>query len=80
MNDSEHTCISGAPLFTGGDYKNFYCRYNEPSYIKYLKLQLLTLLACQAAKTDSTCVNDILGEVISSAVAIEATHSPAPLC
>ncbi|KAF4650713.1 AP-4 complex subunit beta-1 [Perkinsus olseni] len=52
----------GTPLFTGNDYKNFYCRYNEPSYIKYLKLQLLTLLACQAAKTDSTCVNDILGE------------------
>ncbi|KAF4718514.1 AP-4 complex subunit beta-1 [Perkinsus olseni] len=52
----------GAPLFTGNNYKNFYCRYNEPSYIKYLKLQLLTLLACQAAKTDSTCVNDILGE------------------
>ncbi|KAF4725107.1 AP-4 complex subunit beta-1, partial [Perkinsus olseni] len=32
----------GAPLFTGNNYKNFYCRYNEPSYIKYLKLQLLT--------------------------------------
>ncbi|EER19716.1 conserved hypothetical protein [Perkinsus marinus ATCC 50983] len=65
----------GAPLFTGGDYKNFYCRYNEPSYIKYLKLQLLTLLACQAAKTDSTCFRETISNDPDSEVSREAVRS-----
>lgn len=28
------------------EYKSFYCRTDEPSYIKYLKLEILSLIAC----------------------------------
>ena len=28
------------------DYKSFYCRVDEPTYIKLLKLEILSLIAC----------------------------------
>lgn len=27
------------------DYKHFYCRYSDPSYVKKLKLEMLTAVA-----------------------------------
>lgn len=34
-----------APYIFSSDYKHFYCQYNEPSYVKKLKLEMLTAVA-----------------------------------
>lgn len=34
-----------APFIFSSDYKHFYCQYNEPSYVKKLKLEMLTAVA-----------------------------------
>lgn len=34
-----------APFVFSADYKYFYCQYNEPSYVKKLKLEMLTAVA-----------------------------------
>jgi len=33
-----------APMIWGADFKQFFCRYNDPSYVKAVKLDILTLV------------------------------------
>lgn len=43
-------------LNTQGDYQAFFCRSHDPWYIKKLKMEILTLMAC------STNAYDIVSE------------------
>ncbi|XP_022750206.1 beta-adaptin-like protein A isoform X2 [Durio zibethinus] len=40
-----HLLVMRAPYIFSSDYKHFYCQYNEPSYVKRLKLEMLTAVA-----------------------------------
>ncbi|XWS72574.1 hypothetical protein CRYUN_Cryun02cG0051400 [Craigia yunnanensis] len=40
-----HLLVMRAPYIFSSDYKHFYCLYNEPSYVKRLKLEMLTAVA-----------------------------------
>ncbi|CAM6096190.1 unnamed protein product [Calypogeia fissa] len=40
-----HLLVMRAPLLFASDYKHFYCRYSDPSYVKKLKLEMLTAVA-----------------------------------
>ncbi|KAJ4959242.1 hypothetical protein NE237_026353 [Protea cynaroides] len=40
-----HLLVMRAPMLFSLDYKHFYCQYNEPSYVKKLKLEMLTAVA-----------------------------------
>ncbi|XP_043704548.1 beta-adaptin-like protein A [Telopea speciosissima] len=40
-----HLLVMRAPVLFSSDYKHFYCQYNEPSYVKKLKLEMLTAVA-----------------------------------
>ncbi|CAH8281953.1 unnamed protein product [Eruca vesicaria subsp. sativa] len=40
-----HLLVVRAPFIFASDYKHFYCQYNEPSYVKKLKLEMLTAVA-----------------------------------
>ncbi|KAF6176351.1 hypothetical protein GIB67_011140, partial [Kingdonia uniflora] len=40
-----HLLVVRAPYLFSSDYKHFYCQYNEPSYVKKLKLDMLTAVA-----------------------------------
>lgn len=40
-----HLLVMRAPMLFSSDYKHFYCHYNEPSYVKKLKLEMLTAVA-----------------------------------
>ncbi|XP_065849334.1 beta-adaptin-like protein A [Euphorbia lathyris] len=40
-----HLLVMRAPYIFSSDYKHFYCQYNEPSYVKKLKLEMLTVVA-----------------------------------
>lgn len=40
-----HLLVVRAPYIFSSDYKHFYCQYNEPSYVKKLKLEMLTAVA-----------------------------------
>ncbi|OUZ99957.1 Clathrin/coatomer adaptor [Macleaya cordata] len=40
-----HLLVIRAPMLFSSDYKHFYCQYNEPSYVKKLKLDMLTAVA-----------------------------------
>lgn len=40
-----HLLVMRAPYIFSLDYKHFYCQYNEPSYVKKLKLEMLTAVA-----------------------------------
>ncbi|CAH2073042.1 unnamed protein product [Thlaspi arvense] len=40
-----HLLVVRAPFIFAADYKHFYCQYNEPSYVKKLKLEMLTAVA-----------------------------------
>ncbi|KAL0888115.1 hypothetical protein Bca101_012098 [Brassica carinata] len=40
-----HLLVVRAPFIFALDYKHFYCQYNEPSYVKKLKLEMLTAVA-----------------------------------
>ncbi|PQM34250.1 beta-adaptin-like protein A [Prunus yedoensis var. nudiflora] len=40
-----HLLVTRAPFIFSSDYKHFYCQYNEPSYVKKLKLEMLTAVA-----------------------------------
>lgn len=40
-----HLLVMRAPYIFSDDYKHFYCQYNEPSYVKKLKLEMLTAVA-----------------------------------
>ncbi|BBN14125.1 AP-4 complex subunit beta-1 [Marchantia polymorpha subsp. ruderalis] len=40
-----HLLVMRAPMLFASDYKHFYCRYSDPSYVKKLKLEMLTAVA-----------------------------------
>ncbi|GER32517.1 AP-2 complex subunit beta-1 [Striga asiatica] len=40
-----HLLVIRAPFIFASDYKHFYCQYNEPFYVKKLKLDMLTAVA-----------------------------------
>lgn len=40
-----HLLVLRAPTLFSSDYKHFYCRYSDPSYVKKLKLEMLTAVA-----------------------------------
>lgn len=40
-----HLLVMRAPFIFSSDYKHFYCQYNEPFYVKKLKLEMLTAVA-----------------------------------
>nr|GMD44254.1 beta-adaptin-like protein A [Ipomoea batatas] len=40
-----HLLVMRAPYVFSSDYKHFYCQYNEPFYVKKLKLEMLTAVA-----------------------------------
>ncbi|KAK2986463.1 hypothetical protein RJ640_029696, partial [Escallonia rubra] len=40
-----HLLVMRAPILFSTDYKHFYCQYNEPFYVKKLKLEMLTAVA-----------------------------------
>lgn len=40
-----HLLVMRAPYIFSADYKHFYCQYNEPFYVKKLKLEMLTAVA-----------------------------------
>ncbi|XP_016696388.1 beta-adaptin-like protein A isoform X1 [Gossypium hirsutum] len=40
-----HLLVMRAPYVFSSVYKHFYCQYNEPSYVKRLKLEMLTAVA-----------------------------------
>lgn len=40
-----HLLVLRAPALFSSDYKHFYCRYSDPSYVKKLKLEMLTAVA-----------------------------------
>ncbi|KAL9226813.1 hypothetical protein vseg_002582 [Gypsophila vaccaria] len=40
-----HLLVMRAPMLFTSDYKHFYCHYNEPPYVKKLKLEMLTAVA-----------------------------------
>ncbi|KAM7493242.1 hypothetical protein LguiB_027851 [Lonicera macranthoides] len=40
-----HLLVMRAPIIFSSDYKHFYCQYNEPFYVKKLKLEMLTAVA-----------------------------------
>ncbi|KAL8101674.1 beta-adaptin-like protein A isoform X2 [Apium graveolens] len=40
-----HLLVMRAPMLFSADYKHFYCLYNEPFYVKKLKLEMLTAVA-----------------------------------
>ncbi|GFS35407.1 adaptin family protein [Actinidia rufa] len=43
-----HLLVTRAPMLFSSDYKHFYCQYNEPFYVKKLKLEMLTALASES--------------------------------
>lgn len=40
-----HLLVLRAPALFSNDYKHFYCRYSDPTYVKKLKLEMLTAVA-----------------------------------
>lgn len=44
-----HLLVMRAPYVFSADYKHFYCQYNEPSYVKKLKLEMLTAVANESS-------------------------------
>ncbi|XP_042387028.1 beta-adaptin-like protein A [Zingiber officinale] len=40
-----HLLVMRAPMLFSSDYKHFYCQFSDPSYIKKLKLEMLTAIA-----------------------------------
>ncbi|CAH9074188.1 unnamed protein product [Cuscuta europaea] len=40
-----HLLVMRAPYVFSSDFKHFYCQYNEPFYVKKLKLEMLTAVA-----------------------------------
>ncbi|ERM98573.1 hypothetical protein AMTRI_Chr05g66380 [Amborella trichopoda] len=40
-----HLLVMRAPMLFSSDYKHFYCQYGQPSYVKKLKLEMLTAVA-----------------------------------
>ncbi|KAG8077300.1 hypothetical protein GUJ93_ZPchr0007g4521 [Zizania palustris] len=40
-----HLLVMRAPMLFSSDYKRFYCQFSDPSYVKKLKLEMLTAIA-----------------------------------
>ncbi|XP_020105678.1 beta-adaptin-like protein A [Ananas comosus] len=40
-----HLLVMRAPMLFSSDYKHFYCQFSEPSFVKKLKLEMLTAIA-----------------------------------
>ncbi|XP_047053379.1 beta-adaptin-like protein A [Lolium rigidum] len=40
-----HLLVMRAPMLFSTDYKSFYCQFSDPSYVKKLKLEMLTAIA-----------------------------------
>ncbi|RLM91548.1 beta-adaptin-like protein A [Panicum miliaceum] len=40
-----HQLVMRAPMLFSSDYKSFYCQFSDPSYVKKLKLEMLTAIA-----------------------------------
>lgn len=47
-----HLLVTRAPMLFAADYKHFYCRFSDPSYVKKLKLEMLTAVANEANTYD----------------------------
>ncbi|KAL3680710.1 hypothetical protein R1sor_023666 [Riccia sorocarpa] len=47
-----HLLVLRAPVLFASDYKHFYCRYSDPSYVKKLKLEMLTAVANESNTYD----------------------------
>lgn len=47
-----HLLVMRAPFIFSSDYKHFYCQYNEPFYVKKLKLEMLTAVANESNTYD----------------------------
>ena len=56
--------ITRCPGVFDDEYKQFFCRYNEPSYVKNLKLEILSQIA---NKRNCESIASELGEYIASA-------------
>ena len=47
----------GAAAIFENDFKTFFCKFDEPTYIKFMKIDILTMIVSEAS------VNDIIGEL-----------------
>uniref|UniRef100_A0A7N0V7B6 Beta-adaptin-like protein n=1 Tax=Kalanchoe fedtschenkoi TaxID=63787 RepID=A0A7N0V7B6_KALFE len=47
-----HILVMRAPFIFASEYKHFYCQYNEPFYVKKLKLDMLTAVANESNTYD----------------------------
>lgn len=56
-----HLLVMRAPYIFSSDYKHFYCQYNEPSYVKKLKLEMLTAVANESNTYEIGEQNHVLG-------------------
>lgn len=54
----------------GPDYKQFFCRYNDPSYIKQVKIEILTILA------DVNSAEPIVAELSEYVTDVDADIAP----
>jgi len=67
-----HALIGRGPMHVGvfgADFKQFYCRYNDPSYIKAVKIDILTLLG------DYHSAESIVGELSEYVTDVDAEIS-----
>eukprot|EP00927_Polykrikos_kofoidii_P026604 TRINITY_DN2365_c0_g2_i1.p1 TRINITY_DN2365_c0_g2~~TRINITY_DN2365_c0_g2_i1.p1 ORF type:complete len:839 (+),score=169.68 TRINITY_DN2365_c0_g2_i1:145-2661(+) len=64
-------CTRGNPCVEtfASEFKQFFCRYNEPSYIKTVKIDILTLL------TDATSAEQIVSELSEYVTDVDAEIS-----
>eukprot|EP00898_Chlorokybus_atmophyticus_P000521 jgi/Chlat1/146/Chrsp1S03236 len=62
-----HLMVTRAPILFSSEYKNFYCRYNDPTYVKKLKLEMLTAVA------DGSNTYDIVTELSEYVADIDET-------
>merc|ERR550537_407852 len=64
-------CMKGADYgeVFGNEFKQFFCRYNDPSYIKAVKIDILTALA------DAASAEPIVGELSEYVTDVDAEIS-----
>lgn len=53
-------CRGAAEVFEN-DYKNFFCKYDEPTYVKFLKIEILTMISTENNLSD--IVNELCAYV-----------------
>lgn len=56
----------GAADIFENDYKNFFCKFDEPTYIKYLKIEILTMISSENNLSD--IVNELCAYVTDVSV------------